>query len=133
MDMTSVQCCDWTPVIGSSFEAKTSGGALLIQMTVALQGGSSDPDVTCAPFLNGKWAGEFGGLPALGAPTAVSYREGLINVIHSAWTQWRGTRVYPGIPADTYNVEVRCAANTNWVTVNGPAMVASYASVIELK
>ncbi len=131
---TSVVCCDWVTVAGSGFTTETAGGPLMVQMSLSLLGGPSDSHVTCAPFLNGKWAGEFGGLPAFGPPAAVSYREGLMQVTNNVWTQWRAARVYPGLPAATYAVDVRCSVNTQFVTVNSPFNIApSYVSVIELK
>jgi len=128
---TAVPCCNWVPLSGSDVQAKTNGGPLLIQMHVSMTGGSHS---TCAPFLNGKWAGDYGGLPSIGASaTSPFWREGLIQTgATSGWYRWSLTRVYAGVPADTYAMDVRCATDYGVLTVNS-VTIPSYVSVVELK
>jgi hypothetical protein len=128
---TAVPCCSWVPLAGSASETSTNGGPLLIQMAVSMTGGSHS---TCAPFLNGRWAGDYGGLPNPGpTPTSPFWREGLMQTgASSGWQRWTLTRAYPGIPADTYSLDVRCATDAGVLTVNS-VTIASYVSVVELK
>ena len=128
---TAVPCCNWVPLSGSGVQATTRGGALLIQMAVSMTGGSHS---TCAPFLNERWAGEYGGLPNTG-PTRTSpfWREGLLQTgATSGWHRWNLTRVYPAVPADTYTLDVRCATDAGVLTVNS-LTIPSYVSVVEVK
>ena len=50
----------------------------------------------------------------------------------SGWQRWTLTRVYPGVPANTYSLDVRCATDAGVLTVNSVTM-ASYLSAVELK
>jgi len=99
-------------------------------MSIAMFGGSHS---TCAPMLDGRWAGEYGGLPFT-APTTLlpSWREGLLQTIWG-WQQWSTTRVYPGVPSGTYVFDVRCATDSGFVQINNGTGMYSYVSVIELK
>ena len=128
---TAVPCCSWVPLTGSASQTTTNGGPLLIQMAVSMTGGSHS---ACAPFLNGKWAGDYGGLPNPGpTPASPFWREGVMQTgATSGWLRWNLDRVYPGVPADTYTLDVRCATDAGVLTVNS-ITVPSYVSVVELK
>jgi hypothetical protein len=124
-----VRCCAWVVLDGSAMQVKTSGGALLVQLNVSMSGGGSGSSTTCAPFLNGLWAGRYGGL--LTGTTAAGLESPIQSGLN-AWFRWVSSRVYPGVPADTYNFDVRCAIDFGTLSVNSNSTV-SYASVIELK
>ncbi len=118
---------DWVPVNGSGFQITTKGGALLVTGSLALTGvmGSTS---ACAPFLNGVWAGVAGGLPD---SSTSAYPEGALNT-SAGFTPWNVSRVYPGIPAGTYNFEFRCTSDHFNLAVN-TASATSWVSVLELK
>jgi hypothetical protein len=119
----------WVPLIGSDRQVTTNGGALLTHVNVSMTGGNYS---TCAPFLDGKWAGavEYGGLPT-GNPNSPFWREGLVKTLWD-WVQWSPTRVYPGVPPGTYTFDVRCATDGGVLTVNSPVN-PSYVSIVELR
>jgi hypothetical protein len=128
---TVVPCCSWVPLAGSEVQLVTGGGPVLVQMAISLAGGSHS---TCAPFLNGRWAGDYGGLLNPGASSSSPFwREGLMQTgASSGWHRWILSRVYPGVPADTYTLDVRCATDSGGLAVNS-ATIPSSVSAIELK
>jgi hypothetical protein len=130
---TAVVCCNWVTLVPSKFQAATTGGALVIQVSISMAGGSN---ATCAPFIDGVWAGSFEPLPGSGATTPF-WREGIIHTGDAWWHEWRTTRVYPKVPAkDPHDFEVRCATDSPWagLSVNDPSGVFySYMSVQEIK
>jgi hypothetical protein len=128
---TVVPCCSWVPLAGSEVQFLTGGGPVLVQMAISLSGGSHS---TCAPFLNGRWAGDYGGLLNPGASSSSPFwREGLMQTgASSGWHRWILSRVYPGVPADTYTLDVRCATDSGGLAVNS-ATIPSSVSALELK
>ena len=139
--MTNI--CDWTTLAGSQFSAETTGGALMVQMTVPVMGSDGPRNVTCAPFVDDQWAGTFAQMPGWKDPTPF-WREGLLQT-NGGWYQWRTARIYRIGPEKTlHEFEVRCAASeTGVLLVNNPAPVvnapdpngelSSYISVLEVK
>lgn len=119
---TVVPCCNWVPLAGSAWSITTHGGSLLVHLNLSLTGGFNG---TCAPFIDGKWAGEYGGLPVGSSPF---WREGVVQT-QWGWARWSPTRVYPGVPAGTYIFDVRCASDGG-MTVN--SISPGYYSVVEL-
>ena len=109
---------------GSSFQIKTSGGPLFIQLSVAINGNGAQ--ASCAPYLNDQWAGTWGGLVS---PSGMGREGGMDTTI--GWVRFALGRVYPNIPAGTYTVDVRCATDSNTLTVSGT--FASNVNVVELK
>ena len=97
---------------GSTFSVTTTGGPLLITMNVAMLARRTTsgfpPEVACEPQIDGVWAGTFGGLPG----TDISTREGRHTPQPSGsyenWDNWSRTRLYPGVPAGTHTVAIRC-------------------------
>lgn len=127
---------DWVTLDGSNFQATTTGGALLIQMSVSMIG---EPRVTCAPFIDGEWAGSVAQpqMPGWNDPTPF-WRDGFMQT-SGGWAQWRASRVYPNVPAgDPHVFEVRCATRDDSLPlyVNDPGgggEFYSYISVLELR
>lgn len=128
---TPVACCKWVPIVPSRFRLTTTGGVLLIQMSISMTGGTN---ATCGPFIDNKWAGSFGPQPLPGWDSLGPFwlQEGLMQT-GTGWHQWRTVRAYPNVPVGTYDFEVRCANDGYGSAVNDPSGVfPSYFSVMEL-
>lgn len=125
------QCCNWVALPDSTRTVTTNGGPLLIHVNVALNGGAN---ATCAPFIDGRWAGEYGGLPNDNPdPASPFWREGFVQTQWGA-VHWSPTRVYPNVPAGTYMFDVRCASDSGGLRVNAPPSISSsYVSIVELR
>lgn len=143
---TAIAAGAYAPVAGSAVQVTTTGGFLLIEMSVHMRDASPVPVApdqlaSCAPFIDDQWAGDYGLLPKAGA--GLDLFEGATQTTRTAaqpgWRQWNTARVYPGVPAGTHTFEVRCRPNTGTLGVNAdgtsaPAFpfIPSYFSVLEL-
>jgi len=118
----------WVTIPGSAFTVTTSGGALLINMNLFVNGGSH---VTCQPIIDGAWAGSFAGLPSAGDPF---WREGLVysGGFAGNWIPWASSRLYPGVPSGTHTIAAQCATDGGTAGYCNAGSVNCSLSVIEL-
>src|SRR5205085_6165559 len=94
-----------------TFRATTNGGDLLIFVSLYVQlrvvGGGP---LTCEPWIDGRWAGSYGGLPGL--PYPAEFPESWKGVGFIG-TRWEKTRLYPGIPAGDHELQIHCGSPRN--------------------
>ena len=114
--------------LASPLDFTTSGGPLLIQMNVVMFAGGHS---TCQPYINGQWAGAYGGLPWNNQ--APLWREGVIQTAGTGNRMWTPSRVYPGVPAGTYRLDIGCATDMGTLTINNSSGMFSSVSIIELR
>jgi hypothetical protein len=97
---------------GSTFSVTTTGGPLLITMNVAMLARRTTsgfpPEVACEPQIDGVWAGTFGGLPGTDIYTREGRHTPQPSGSYENWDNWSRTRLYPGVPAGTHTVAIRC-------------------------
>jgi hypothetical protein len=99
-----------TVLPGSGFVAKTTGGPLVINVTLGATFLQALSQFSCLPAIDGAWAGRFGFGPGL--QTSLPYVEGIeyngtANLLLVAWSR---SRIYSGIQSGTHNVDIRCWA-----------------------
>jgi hypothetical protein len=120
-----------SPVPSSTFRATTNGGDLLIFVSLQVQlFQSGSGPITCEPWIDGQWAGSYGGLP--GAPYPAGLAEGTTNA-GSEGMRWEKTRLYPDIPAGEHEFQIHCGSPRNVDSFGGGVGGASSWGFVELQ
>lgn len=120
----------WVTIPNSAITLTTTGGDVLVQMAIALNGGSH---ASCRTIVDGLWAGSYGGLASAGDPF---WQEGLQCVGACAggnWQRWSATRLYPGIPAGQHTFQIQCVSDSGTLGVCSAGSIACYWSILELR